>query len=80
MIYHVKQIGDMLVSTEVRPKRQYDIREGGRDFTLAIRLNKNEIIYIEKMAKKMKISRSALIVHHLNEHRRKIDKKENTGK
>lgn len=58
------------------PKRSYDIREGTRDYQLCIRLNKNELAYVEKMAKKLQISRTALIVDHLNAHRKRLGKKE----
>lgn len=50
--------------------RQFDIRDGGRDYTLGIRINKKERAYIEKIAKKQNTTKSAVVMHYFSEYKK----------
>lgn len=55
--------------TEIK-HRQFDIREGRRDFALGIRVTKKERLYIQKMAKKAGISQSAVVMEYFNAYKK----------
>ncbi len=57
---------------QIRGKREYDTKEGPRSYVIAVRCNKGERAYIDKQAKKLKISRSAVVMQYFNEHRKTL--------
>lgn len=60
------------MAIEVRGKREFDAKEGPRSHVIAVRCNKGERAYIDKQAKKLKISRSAVVMQYFNEHRKTL--------
>lgn len=55
--------------------RQFDIREGKRDYTLGIRVTTKERAYIEKLAKKKGTTKSAVVMEYFTAYKKVLDKK-----
>ena len=53
-----------------KKNRQFDIREGTRDYTLGVRLTTKEHAYIAKLAKKHDSSKSAMVMQYFNAHKK----------
>ncbi len=54
--------------------RQFDIREGRRDYTLGIRVTKKERAYIEKLAKSKNTTKSAIVMEYFNGYKETLKK------
>lgn len=63
----INQKGRVLIMSDAVPKkRQFDLREGARKHVVAVRFNKAELLFLDKMCAKLKVSRSAFIIDMLN--------------
>ena len=56
--------------------RQFDIREGRRNYALSVRLTKKEHIYIEKLAKKSGVTKSAIVMEYFNAYKKHLKETE----
>lgn len=59
-----------------KKNRQFDIREGVRDYTLGVRLTAKEHTYIEKLAKKMGSTKSAVVMEYFNAYKKYLKETE----
>ena len=57
---------------QIRGKREYDVKEGPRNYVIAVRCTKGERVYIDKQSKKLKMSRSGVVMHYFNEYRKTL--------
>lgn len=58
------------MESEQMKNRQFDINSGRREYTLGIRMNKKERLYIEKKSKSMGINKSMFIIKCVLEYKK----------